>query len=87
MNITSIKSGNIAFYIFKALKLTSTMQVASKPKCAPAGPTSARYGTNIADAKLPTHPAHKYIIVIRAVPAIFSKSLMSQYCRSTVRAK
>ena len=38
---------------------TSTIQVASNPKCAPAGPTSALYGTNIADARFPTHPAHR----------------------------
>ena len=67
--------------------MTSTMAKAKRPKWAPAGPTSARQGTKIAEAKFPTMPDPKQIMEILADPQSFSKSRISQYWSATVRAK
>lgn len=54
--------------------ITSTKRQANRPNCEPEGPTSARYGTNIAEAKFPAIPDTIYIIPMRTGPANFSRS-------------
>lgn len=49
--------------------------------------TSARYGSNIAEAKFPATPLPRYITAILTGPAIFSRSLMNSHWRANVAAK
>ncbi len=66
---------------------TSTMAAASRPKWLPAGPTSARLGTKMAEARLPTMPLARYTMPVRLAPASFSRSRISQYWKTRVMAR